>query len=36
MLEICKSHGVSMTAALFALCNYAWAKMNKDKKEMPM
>lgn len=36
MLKACKSHGVSISAALFALCNVVWARMNPDGGELPM
>lgn len=35
MLKRCKENGVSISAALFALCNVVWARM-ASKKELPM
>lgn len=36
MLKACKAHGVSISAALFALCNIVWARMRPDGGELPM
>lgn len=36
MLKTCKAHGVSISAALFALCNVVWARMRPDGGELPM
>ncbi|KAL0951544.1 hypothetical protein HGRIS_008228 [Hohenbuehelia grisea] len=36
ILKLCKANGVSISAAMFAICNLAWAKIAKDKKELPM
>jgi len=36
MLKACKAHGVSISAALFALCNIVWARMHPDGGESPM
>jgi hypothetical protein len=35
ILKNCKAHGVSISAALFAICNIAWARVSKDKWELP-
>ena len=36
MLKACKAHGVSVSVALFALCNVVWARMHPDAGELPM
>ena len=36
MLKACKAHGVSVSVALFALCNVVWARMHPDGGELPM
>jgi hypothetical protein len=36
MLKACKAHGVSISAALFALCNIVWARMRPDDGVSPM
>jgi len=36
MLKACKAHGVSVSVALFALCNIVWARMHPDGGELPM
>lgn len=36
MLKTCKAHGVSISAALFALCNVVWARMHPNGGELPM
>ena len=36
MLKACKAHGVSISVALFALCNIVWVRMNPDGGELPM
>lgn len=38
MLKTCKSHGVSISSALFALCNITWAKTcgHQLAREMPL
>ncbi|CAL1695027.1 unnamed protein product [Somion occarium] len=36
MLKKCKSNGVSISAALFAVCNVAWARMGGGRKELPI
>ena len=36
MLKTCKDRGVSISAALFALCNVVWTRMNPDESELPM
>ncbi|CCM03131.1 uncharacterized protein FIBRA_05252 [Fibroporia radiculosa] len=35
ILKKCKEQGVSISAALFAVCNVAWARMGGGKKELP-
>lgn len=35
MLKKCKANGVSISAALFAVCNIAWARMGGGRKELP-
>lgn len=35
MLKKCKENGVSISAALFALCNIAWARVGGGKPELP-
>jgi hypothetical protein len=36
MLKKCKAQGVSISAALFAVCNIAWARMGNSSKELPV
>ncbi|KAL1741192.1 hypothetical protein HDZ31DRAFT_45962 [Schizophyllum fasciatum] len=36
MLKKCKEHGVSISAALFAICNIAWARTASGKWDLPM
>ncbi|KAG2155563.1 hypothetical protein DEU56DRAFT_768027 [Suillus clintonianus] len=36
ILKKCKAHGVSISAALFAICNIAWAKMCSEKPNLSM
>ncbi|KAF8882687.1 hypothetical protein BD779DRAFT_1612410 [Infundibulicybe gibba] len=36
ILATCKTHGVSISNALFAICNVAWAKTCREKWELPM
>ncbi|KAF5311947.1 hypothetical protein D9619_002801 [Psilocybe cf. subviscida] len=36
ILKNCKSHGVSISAALFAICNVAWARTHNKGWEMPI
>ncbi|KAJ7597467.1 hypothetical protein C8J56DRAFT_320793 [Mycena floridula] len=36
MLKSCKSHGVSISSVMFALCNLAWARTSKEKTELPI
>jgi hypothetical protein len=36
ILKNCKSHGVSISAALFAICNIAWARTHCANQELPM
>jgi hypothetical protein len=36
ILKNCKAHGVSVSAALFAICNIAWARLTLDKPELPV
>ncbi|KAF8899028.1 hypothetical protein BD779DRAFT_1607630 [Infundibulicybe gibba] len=36
ILATCKTHGVSISSALFSICNVAWAKTRKEKWELPM
>jgi len=36
LLKQCKAHGVSISSALFAICNIAWAKTSGQNPEMPM
>ncbi|KAF9786669.1 hypothetical protein BJ322DRAFT_1004181 [Thelephora terrestris] len=36
MLKVCKAHGVSISAALFALCNIVWARMRPNGGELPI
>ncbi|KAF5368480.1 hypothetical protein D9758_002233 [Tetrapyrgos nigripes] len=35
ILKACKNHGVSISSALFAICNIAWAKTSKVKWDLP-
>ncbi|KAF9074846.1 hypothetical protein BDP27DRAFT_1380944 [Rhodocollybia butyracea] len=35
MLKLCKAHSVSISSALFAICNIAWIKSCKDKPDLP-
>ncbi|KAG6890003.1 hypothetical protein C0995_012963 [Termitomyces sp. Mi166 len=35
ILKRCKDHGVSISSALFAICNIAWAKTRSEKPEIP-
>ncbi|GJE85813.1 hypothetical protein PsYK624_018920 [Phanerochaete sordida] len=35
MLKKCKAKGVSISAALFAICNVAWARTSDSSKELP-
>ncbi|KAI0830500.1 hypothetical protein BC628DRAFT_1407988 [Trametes gibbosa] len=35
ILKNCKAHGVSISAALFAVCNAAWARMGGGNKAAP-
>ncbi|KAG5647756.1 hypothetical protein DXG03_008479 [Asterophora parasitica] len=35
LLKRCKANGVSISSALFAICNIAWAKTSGEKPEMP-
>ena len=36
ILKKCKANGVSISAAFFALCNVAWARMGGGSKELPI
>jgi len=36
ILENCKAHEVSVSAALFAICNIAWARQTSDKPQLPV
>jgi hypothetical protein len=36
ILKNCKAHNVSISAALFAICDIAWAKLNSDKPDLPL
>lgn len=36
MLKLCKSHNVSISSAIFAICNIAWARTRNDKPHLPM
>jgi hypothetical protein len=36
ILKRCKMHGVSVSAAIFAACNIAWAKMCSEKQDLSM
>ena len=36
MIKKCKAKGVSISAALFAICNIAWARTGMGSKELPM
>ncbi|KAI0347793.1 hypothetical protein BDW22DRAFT_20030 [Trametopsis cervina] len=36
MLKKCKANGVSISAALFAVCDVAWARMGDGPKELPV
>ncbi|KAG1904712.1 uncharacterized protein F5891DRAFT_1012458 [Suillus fuscotomentosus] len=36
ILKRCKTHGVSVSAAMFAACNIAWAKMCSEKQDLSM
>lgn len=35
ILKKCKANGVSISAALFAVCNVAWARASDSSKELP-
>jgi len=35
ILRNCKAHGVSISSALFAICNIAWARISSENKELP-
>lgn len=35
ILKKCKANGVSISAALFAICNVAWARVGGGSKELP-
>ncbi|KAG6329523.1 hypothetical protein ID866_9566 [Astraeus odoratus] len=35
-LQRCRANGVSISAALFAICNIAWAKMGKGSPDLPV
>ncbi|KAF8591917.1 hypothetical protein K439DRAFT_1643902 [Ramaria rubella] len=35
-LRTCKAQGVSISHALFALCNIAWARVKSGREELPM
>lgn len=35
LLRNCKAHGVSISSALFSLCNIAWAKTSGENWELP-
>ncbi|KAG5650740.1 hypothetical protein H0H81_011184 [Sphagnurus paluster] len=35
LLKRCKANGVSISSALFAICNIAWAKASGDRPEIP-
>jgi len=35
ILKNCKAHGVSISSALFAICNIAWARTTGEKWDMP-
>ncbi|KAF5384779.1 hypothetical protein D9615_001268 [Tricholomella constricta] len=35
LLKRCKARGVSISSALFAICNIAWAKTSGEKPELP-
>lgn len=36
ILKVCKSHGVSISSVMFALCNLAWARTCDEKRQLPM
>ncbi|KIK70676.1 hypothetical protein GYMLUDRAFT_32717 [Collybiopsis luxurians FD-317 M1] len=36
MLKLCKSHNVSISSALFAICNIAWARTRNDNPHLPI
>jgi len=36
MLKLCKSHNVSISSAIFAICNIAWARTRNDKPHLPI
>jgi hypothetical protein len=37
MIKACKAQGVSISSAMFAICNIAWARMSpREKQELPM
>ncbi|KAI0275009.1 hypothetical protein BC834DRAFT_965456 [Gloeopeniophorella convolvens] len=37
MLKKCKSQGVSISSAIFSICNIAWARMSpREKQDLPM
>ncbi|KAJ3909383.1 hypothetical protein F5879DRAFT_791535 [Lentinula edodes] len=35
-LKLCKSHNVSISSALFAICNIAWARTRNDNPDLPV
>ncbi|KAF8846056.1 hypothetical protein BDN67DRAFT_992998 [Paxillus ammoniavirescens] len=35
ILKRCKTHGVSVSAALFAICNIAWARYGNGQRDLP-
>ena len=35
ILKKCKAQGVSVSSALFAACNLAWAKTSSESPELP-
>ncbi|KIK97547.1 hypothetical protein PAXRUDRAFT_763851 [Paxillus rubicundulus Ve08.2h10] len=35
ILKRCKTHGVSISAALFAICNIAWARYGNGQRDLP-
>ncbi|KAG6814136.1 hypothetical protein H0H92_002131 [Tricholoma furcatifolium] len=35
ILKKCKSHGVSISSALFSICNIAWAKTREENPHLP-
>ncbi|KAF9535684.1 hypothetical protein CPB83DRAFT_901373 [Crepidotus variabilis] len=36
ILSTCKTHGVSISAALFAICNVAWSRVQSKNRHLPI